>query len=475
MPTMQIAPKLLPLIQKPKRFKIVVGGRGSGKSLGVTDILLMKAQTERAKIACFREFQNSIEDSVHSLIKDEIERLGLDGFEVQNNAIYSNTGGSFKFKGLARNISSVKSMANFDIGWIEEAQSISDLSLKTLTPTIRAAGSEIWMTANPASSADPFSQRFIVPFQDELYANGYYEDDLHLIIVVNYTDNPWFPDELDADRQWDMANLPRAMYDHIWEGKFNDSVENNIILAEWFDAAVDAHMKLGFKPRGAKYVAHDPADSGDAKAYAVRHGSVILDVQQTKEGDVNSACDWATSAAIEHRADHFIWDCDGLGISLNRQVSESFRGTVTKWHQFRGSESAVRPNEIYQESDQPRHEQKTNQNTFRNKRAQMYWELRDRFFNTYRAVTKGEYVDPDKLISISSSIKELQNLKSELCRIPRKHNGNGLIQIMTKQEMLSLKIKSPNMADSVMMLMDAPQVKAENAPSEIPLRGSWSR
>lgn len=471
MPTMQIPPKLLPLIQKPKRFKIVVGGRGSGKSVTVTDMLIMKAQTEQAKIACFREFQNSIEDSVHSLIKDEIERLGLEGFEVQNNAIYSNTGGSFKFKGLARNISSVKSMANFDIAWIEEAQSISDQSLKTLTPTIRAEGSEIWMTANPASSADPFSQRFIVPFQDELYANGYYEDDLHLIIVVNHSDNPWFPAELEADREWDYQNLPRAMYDHIWEGKFNDSVENNIILSEWFDAAVDAHMKLGFKPRGAKLLAHDPADSGDAKAFAIRYGSIITDVQQTKEGDVNSACDWATSTAIDQRVDCFIWDCDGLGISLNRQVSESFRGIQIRLHQFRGSESPVRPNEIYQESDRPRNEQKTNGDTFRNKRAQMYWSLRDRFFNTYRAVTKGEYVDPEQMISISSNIKELQNLKSELCRIPRKYSGNGMIQIMTKKEMLDMKIKSPNMADAVMMLMDMPKVETQTVSVNVPMRG----
>jgi phage terminase large subunit len=472
MPTMQVIPKLLPLIQKPKRFKIIVGGRGSGKSQGIADICLMDAQTKSIKIACFREFQNSIEDSVHSLLKGEIERLEIQGYESQNNVIRHSDGGEFKFKGLARNIESVKSMSGFDRVWVEEAQTISADSLKMLVPTIRAAGSEIWMTANPTSSGDPFSQRFIVPFQDQLFRDGYYEDDLHLIILVNYSDNPFFPVELENDRLWDMDNLPRAQYDHIWEGKFNDSVENSIILAEWFDAAIDSHRKLGFKPTGIKLLAHDPSDSGDAKAIAVRHGSVITHCEQTKDGDVNDACDWATSFAIDERVDNFLWDGDGLGVSLTRQVGDSLRGKSVIPVMFRGSESAERPYDIYQEVGD-KNQRKTNKETFLNKRAQMYWELRDRFFNTYRAVTKGEYIDPDHMISISSSIKELQNIKAEICRIPRKFRGDGMIQIMSKKEMARKGIKSPNMADCIMMLMDTPQLADAIGTYEIPMRGAW--
>ncbi len=89
---------------------------------------------------------------------------------------------------------------------------------------------------------------------------------------------------------------------------------------------------------------------------------------------------------------------------------------------------------------------------FANLRAQMYWRLRDRIFKTYLAVEKGRYYSPDELISFSSSISELTALRSEICRIPRKPVSSGKIQILSKDEMKKLGIKSPNMADAVMML-----------------------
>lgn len=447
MPRMQIAPKLLPLIQKKKRFKVIVGGRGSGKSQGVADILLMKAQTESAKVGCFREFQNSIDDSVCSLLEAEKERLELGDLSINDQ---------FKFKGLARNAESIKSLHGFKYFWVEESQTISQDSLKLLTPTLREEGSEVWFTGNPRSSADPFSQRFIVPYLSELLTHGYYEDDLHLIMFVNWRDNPWFPPELEQERQWDFANLPRSLYDHIWEGRFNDQVDNSIILPEWFDAAIDAHVKLGFKPRGIKVVSFDPADEGnDPKGLAYRQGSVFLDIRENRFGDVNDGCDWATDFAIDNRVDQFTWDCDGLGVTLKRQVSQSFEGKNIQFQMFKGSEAVDFPESVYQGDDKglTLEQRRTNEDTFRNKRAQYYWMLRDRFYSTYRAVVKGDYIDPDQMISLSSSIQNLQAIKSEVCRIPRKPSGNGFIQILSKQEMLKLGIKSPNMADAMMMSM----------------------
>ena len=121
--------------------------------------------------------------------------------------------------------------------------------------------------ANPGSSNDAFSQRFIVPFQDELDRNGWYEDDLHLIVVMNYTDNPWYDDSgLEKERKFDYQHKPRAVYDHVWLGKYNDDVENSIIYAEWFDAAIDAHLNERFngqwKPQGIRVCSHDPSDLG---------------------------------------------------------------------------------------------------------------------------------------------------------------------------------------------------------------------
>ena len=457
--------KLKPLINTKKRFKIIIGGRGSGKSHTVADICLVDAANKGIKTGCFREFQNSISDSVHSLLSDEIERIGFSGFEITSNSIKHKGEEVFTFKGLARNPESIKSMHGYNRFFVEEAQTISYKSLKLLTPTLREADSEIWMVANPGSSADPFSERFILPFQKELEKHGYYEDDLHQIIVCNYSDNPFFPDVLEQERLYDLEHLPRAEYDHVWNGKFNDSIENAIIKAEWFDAVIDAHTKLGFKAKGAVIASHDPSDTGkDDKGIAIRKGSVFLDIQAKSTGDVNEGCDWATDLAIKHQADLFSWDCDGLGVSLKRQVTESFEGIKCEIRMFKGSMAVDRPDAIYEPVGNIR-QAKTNRETFKNKRSQYYWLLRDRFYKTYRAVVKGEYIDPDELISISSTIPDLQSLRSEVCRIPLKPNGSGLIQIMPKEEMWSkYQIPSPNMADSLMMSMEIPDVLEDFAP-----------
>jgi phage terminase large subunit len=462
--------KLQRLIATPKRFKIVIGGRGSGKSQGVADILQVRA-TQGRKIACFREYQNSIDESVYSLLIERIKSLDTQGFNVLRNEIDHVSGGKFRFRGLARNVDSVKSMHGFNDFWIEEAQAISEESLRILTPTVRSDDSEIWMTANPMSQADPFSQRFIEPWATQLYRDGIYEDDLHLIIVLNWRDNPWFPAVLEQERQHDYDNLPRALYDHVWEGRYNDSIDNGLIQAEWFDACIDAHVKLKFKPLGSIIVAHDPSDGGDAKALAMRHGSIILDARESDIADVNDGCDWATGYALENRADVFVWDSDGLGLSLRRQIGQSLDGRRITAEPFRGGDVPDDAGLRYQ-SELCIAKGKTNREAFKNQRAQMYIRLRDRCYATYKAVKDNAYTDPELLISFSSQITDIIKLRSELCRIPVKPTPNGLIQIMTKQEMMRVyKIKSPNLADAVMMTMITTRQRATQNIE----RDAWGR
>jgi len=468
MPEMKIPERLLPLVQTPKRFKILVGGRGSGKSMTVGDVCLMDAQTKGIKTGCFREYQASMDDSVHALLSGEIERLGLQGFEVQQTTIKYGGQDAFKFRGLARNPEGIKSMYGFERFWVEEAQTLSFNSLKALTPTLRSEDSEIWMTANPRSAVDPFSHRFIKPFEKQLRRDKFYEDDLHLIIWLNYDDNPLFPDVLDQERLYDKASMSPALYSHIWLGEYYDEVEDTIIPVEWFDAAIDAHVKLGFKPEGAVIAAHDPSDEGgDSKGYAVRRGSVILDVCEMVTGDTNAGMDWALEKARSEGADWFVWDCDGLGVSLKRQVDTALEGTKVQFEMFKGSQTPDDPDKTYQGG-------KRNRDTFQNRRAQYWWKLRDRFEATHRAVTKGQYIDPDDLISLSSEIKVLDQLRSEICRIPQKRNNAGKIQIMSKIDMAKkpYELPSPNMGDSVMMSMFSPRVSQLQA-KKINFKG-WS-
>lgn len=456
----QIPKKLKPLFKKQKRFKIAYGGRGSAKSTSFAVHAMLRA-IHGSMVGCFREFQSSIDDSVYSLLKEQIQKYDAPGFDIQKVIIDHSSGGGFRFRGLARSIEAVKSMHGFQFFWLEEGQFISQDSLKILTPTLRESDSELWISANPINSADPFSQRFIVPYQKELARDGFYEDDLHLIVKINHSDNPWFPPELEQERLFDLEHLPRALYDHIWEGAFNDSIDDSLIIAEWFDAAVDAHKKLGWKPTGAIICSHDPSDEGgDEKGLVVRKGSVVVDCEQRNIGDVNAGCDWAVDRAISAGADLFVFDADGLGLSLKRQVSEAFKGKKIDFRLFHGAGEVDRPHDIYDQLDSTAgigKKERTNADAFKNRRAQRYWQLRDRFFQTWLAVEKGQYIDPDKMISISSDCKDIASLRSEICRIPRKYNGQGTIQIMSKIEMRRMKIKSPNLADSLMMSMESPE------------------
>lgn len=456
MPTLKVNKKLEKFLTTHKPIKAAVGGRGSGKSIGFGDIFTFKMQTERADIYCLREFQDSIADSVHKVFAESIEnRLKLNGWQIQESRIIAPNGARTVYKGANRNPDAMQSAQGFKYSWFEEAHRASQSSIDKLLPTIiRNKGAECWFSANPQSSADPFSQRFIVPYQDELYTNGIYEDDLHLIVFVNWRDNPWWNEEQEKLRAWDYEHLERAKYNWIWEGMFNDTIDNAIIQPEWFDAAIDAHTKLGFEPVGQKVAAFDPADEGgDAKGYVLRHGSVFLDIAEYDKGDSIDGLNWALDRAITAQADLFVWDCDGIGAGMKDSITKAFRGKHTKLEMFKGSSSPDSPEEIYKGYDPEIKGQQKNKHVFANNRACRYWKLRDRFYNTYQAVVHKKYINPDELISISSGIQNMTKLRAEVCRLPRKYGGNGQIQLMTKKDMLAKKIKSPNMADPMMMSM----------------------
>ena len=487
---------LHPIFTKPKRIKIIVGGRGSTKSTGVADYVAAKVSNGELW-CCARENQNSIEESVHRTILDEISRLGIYGFEDTKTAIrHIPSGGRTFYRGLARNITSLKStLSGVDGLWIEEGEDISDNTLRVLTASVRLnakdserliAGEDVKMpeiiiTMNRGPRTGAIAQKWLARAESELQRCGYYEDDTLMVVQMNYTDMPksWFEASgLEQERLDDVENLSTAAYRHKWHGDYLDEVKNSIIKPEWFDAALDAHkldrLKNVFKPHGAKVAAHDPSDGGnDAKGYALRHGSIVSYVSAMDCGEIDEGCDWATNLATKHGADWFVWDGDGMGAGLKRQISTAFEGTKTSYHMFRGSLSGSgqdNADQIYMpESGDQDTNPKTYAETFKNNRAQYYIELSRRLYNTYRCVKKGEYVDPDDMISFDTSgIESIDGFRSELCRIPRKSNPSGLEQIMSKQEMKANDIESQNMGDSVMMALFKPKVQETFAPLDYP-------
>lgn len=449
MPYLKINSALERLVTTPKPIKVAVGGRGSGKSIAFADIFLMKMETEAADIYCLREYQDAIKDSVHKVFKNGIQdRLKLENFKVTESYIQHINGAKTSYKGASRNPDSLQSAADFKYSWFEEAHRASKSSIDKLLPTIlRKKGAECWFSANPQSRADAFSERFINPYITDLERNGYYEDETHLIIKVNWMDNPWWGEELENLRIWDYNNRPRSEYDWIWEGKFNDAIENSIIMPEWVDAAVDAHLKIPKMENGARIGAFDPADEGtDDKAFSTRVGTVVKTCESWPDGDIDSGISKAFGIAFDTRCDEFVYDSIGVGAGVKVGLSSRIQGTSLRVTGFCGSDGVVDPDKLYQND-------RANKNLFRNKRAQFYWLLAERFRLTYNAIEKGDYINPSELISLSSDMQGLSQLKTELVRVPRKRtSNNNLIQIMSKPEMRTLRIKSPNLADSVMML-----------------------
>ena len=460
------------LLSKPKRIKIAVGGRGSGKSIGVGDIMLMLCDSGE-RICCSREFQNSIDDSVHESLKQEISRLGVEGLTTLSNNIHSANGGEIFYKGLARNITSLKSIAGVKRLWIEEGESVSEKSLKVLTPSVRSSAAdnsedsdppEIWITMNRNSREDAIAKKYLARAESSLEKYGKYEDDLMMVIQVNHTENPWFPPELEQERLDDLDNLSTDEYDHIWNGHYNETVERAIIKKEWFDAAIDSHIKLGISPKGATIAAFDPADEGgDSKGYACRTGILYHDVTEIQAKNANEALDVACDKAIASNADLFAWDCDGMGALLRREVDTKLKGKKIEARMYRGSNTPDNPNSRYDGAWSDK--QKTNKEMFANKRAQYYTMLADRFYNTWKAVVRGEYIDPDAIISISSKIDYIDKLRSEVCRIPRVPNGAGKIQLMSKKDMkVKHDVDSPGMADCLAMGEEIPEPQTEFKP-----------
>ncbi len=491
--------KLHPIFTKPKRIKIIVGGRGSTKSTGIADYAAA-TMANGYLWCCARETQNSIAESVHRTILDEIDRLGIEGFTDTKTSIEHSSGGRAFYTGLSRNITSLKStLSGIDVLWVEEGEDVSENTLRVLTASVRLSAKdtermiagedvkfpEIIITMNRGSRTGAVAKKWLERAEKELARCGYYEDDTIMVVEMNHTDMPreWFEmSGLESERLDDLDKMTQADYDHKWGGEYMDTVESAIIKPEWFDAAIDAHLKPNlegaFTPHGVIKAAHDPFDDGnDAGGFATMHGSIITSVKSKDKGEIDEVCDWATGEARKANADWFIWDGDGMGTGLKRQVELAFNGTTTKFHMFRGSLSGkgqdnagkqFMPSE-YDQNKAQETKLKTYAETFKNNRAQYYVRLADRFYNTYRCVVKGAYIDPEDMISLNShGIENIISLRSQLCRIPRKPNGTGLEQIMNKQEMKLNGIESPNEGDAVMMLMFMPTQKQEPKRFHVP-------
>lgn len=201
-------PEIFEFLFSPNRYKVAHGGRGSGKSWAFARALILLATKEPKRILCTREVQNSIRDSVHRLLADQIKSMGLDKcWTITDRSISCSNGSEFFFEGLFRNVDKIKSYEGIDICWVEEAHNVSEDSWELLTPTVRKEQSEIWVSFNPKYENDNTYQRFVA----NQPANA-------MIKQVNFNKNPWFPEVLRGEMERDKAR-DIVLYQQKWLGK----------------------------------------------------------------------------------------------------------------------------------------------------------------------------------------------------------------------------------------------------------------
>lgn len=242
-------PEKVGFLFRPKRWKVLYGGRDGAKSWSIARALLLEGAEQPLPIGCFREMQTSIKDSVHQLLSNQIRALGLESFyDVMRDEIRGKNGTSFRFAGLSNQTrESIKSWEGLKRAWIEEAQNISRRSWEILEPTIRSESSEIWVSFNPQMETDETYQRLVVnPPPDSI------------VVKVGWEDNPWRSRVLDAARKRMQEESPED-YEHIYGGATRPAVDGAIYYKEV--AQLRAH-RLGNVPYDPMLKVHVICDLG---------------------------------------------------------------------------------------------------------------------------------------------------------------------------------------------------------------------
>jgi phage terminase large subunit len=233
----------------PARYKAAHGGRGSGKSHFFAGLLIEDSMSEPGNMGgaglrsvCIREVQKDLAQSSKALIEAKLRSLSLteaDGFKVFRDVIETPGDGLMIFKGMQEyTAESVKSLEGFKRAWWEEAQAASSHSLSLLRPTIREAGSELWFGWNPRRKSDAVDRLF----------RGVEKPTGAVVVNANWRDNPWFPAELEQERQ-DCLRLEPEQYEHIWEGGYATVLEGAYYAKQLAEAKQQGRIsRVAFDP-----------------------------------------------------------------------------------------------------------------------------------------------------------------------------------------------------------------------------------
>lgn len=236
----QIPLKLIPVfVAENVRYRGAYGGRGSAKTRSFALMTAIKGyQFAEAGVSgvilCAREFMNSLADSSMEEVKQAIRSVDwlADYYDIGQNYIRTKNGlVSYVFCGLRHNLDSIKSKARILLCWVDEAENVSEIAWRKLTPTVRETNSEIWVTWNPETEGSPTDVRF----RQKPPENA-------VIVEMNYNDNPFFPDVLEQERLNDLARLDYASYAWIWEGAYLENSDKQVLSGRYVVEEFDDNL-----------------------------------------------------------------------------------------------------------------------------------------------------------------------------------------------------------------------------------------
>lgn len=383
-------------LNSDKRYVVAYGGRGSAKTTTFARNATVKSLQRPMRIACVRQFQNSIDESLMQALKKAISDIGVEQyFDIQKYTIENNAGSHFYFRGLSHvTKENVRGWEDVDLVWLEEAQFVTEEIAEVLFATIRKPGSQIWFSFNPRYRTDPVWREFCTETSPRLQMAQAYK--------VNYIDNPWLTDELDLERQLFKKTHPER-YPHVWLGEPDDAGGNPAVLPyALLERCVEAWGKT--KPHavtGRYHTGHDVADTG-INAAAARKSAWLYDVTTRVSdgvGKLAQTAAWAHNYNIEWQSAVYHYDSTGVGAGMESLIM--LLGEIPyKVEAINFGSPVAGPKQFYIPGV-------LNKDHFLRRNAQLAYALKLRANNTARWLD-GEDVDIETCLFINPAIKGLE-------------------------------------------------------------------
>jgi len=402
-----ISEKFKPLLADHYRYKLYWGGRAGGKSYAFADCLLLLARQKKLFVACVREVQNSIKDSVYKLLSDRVQHYGFEEYAFYEDRIENTlTGSRFVFKGLKdQNSQNIKSLEGVDICWIEEGQSISKASFEVLDPTIRKAGSEIWVSMNRELENDAIWK-----------AIAAHPDDQTFVCKVNYYDNPYCPDEMRyLAEKCKQDNIDD--YEHIWLGSPIYQGNTKLISAKDVRRAMEPKINKSTSPL---IIGVDIARYGDDKTvFCFRRGRWCYKLESFSHMDTVEVANKIMADIRNLQPARIFIDIGNNGAGVYDILKDRGQSKLVRGINFGGR--AMYDDRYY------------------NKRAEMWGEA-------------NEWLKQELPVQLPND----DELMEDLCSVNKKYDSQGRLQLQSKDDVKREIGRSPDKADAFVLTFAEP-------------------